>query len=120
MTDLPENVDLKFLATLMLRMDVRLDGMDTRLDGMDKRLEALDGRMDRFEGRMDHFEIRMGGFEGRMSSLEIAVTRLAEVGSKTIDAVVQLAKSVDQIKETSAIIEGRLVRIEKRFDLVRA
>ncbi|MDZ4792151.1 MAG: hypothetical protein SGJ17_13255 [Hyphomicrobiales bacterium] len=35
MTDLPENVDLKFLATIMLRMDARLDGMSKRFDLME-------------------------------------------------------------------------------------
>ncbi|MBC8050517.1 MAG: hypothetical protein H7X92_10295 [Chitinophagales bacterium] len=90
MTDLPENVDLRFLATMMQRMDVRLDSIDIRLHGLDKRMDGL--------------EVRMDGLEVRMSTLETAVTRLADISSKTIDAVVQLGKSMDQIKETSTII----------------
>lgn len=99
MSEEPENHTIRLLQEMRAEMRERFDKVDERFEEIDKRFEQIDKRFDKIDSD---------------------VAQLSETSGKTIDAVLALSKNAEELKETSAIIEGRLVRIEKRLDLVKA
>ncbi len=94
MTELPENIDLRFLATQMQRGFARVD---ERFEKIDQRFEKIDQRFEK---------------------IEQSIAELTVAAIRTEQHIMR--KDIDQIKETESIIEARLVRIERRLEFVKA
>jgi septation ring formation regulator EzrA len=96
MTELLENIDLRFLATQVQRGFARVD----------ERFQEIEGRFEKIEGRFERIEHSINELSGAVAAIR-AEQQIMRNG-------------IDQIKETESIIEARLVRIERRLDCVKA
>lgn len=106
MSEEPENHTIRLLQEMRAEMRERFDKVDERFEEIDKRFEQIDKRFDKIDSD---------------------VAQLSETSGKTIDAVLALSKDVEQVKETSSLvdarlntIDGRLARIERHTGLVKA
>jgi hypothetical protein len=111
--EIPENLDLSFIAAQLRRVldnqkdaTQRFDAMDQRFDAMDQRFSAMDRRFD--------------GVDRRLAEVEVSV------GAMRVDQT-RATKLIEEIHETQRnhggrlnVIDGRLAIIEKHTGLVKA
>jgi len=68
----------------------RFESLESKMDGMENRMDGMENRMDGMENRMDGMESKMDGME----------------------------KVVDRIENEVGEIKDRLVRVEKKQDIM--
>ncbi len=130
MTDEPDNLTLRVLREMREEMklgfrDLR-DEMDRRFDEVDRRFEAVDRRFEEVDRRFDNVHQRIDEtnhvvIESRDTLLRVveAVTAIAKVQEQHSKLLIAQKTDVEQIKETTSILEARLVRMEKHVGLVK-
>jgi len=111
--EIPENVDLRFVAAQLKRV------LDNQKDAA-QRFDATDRRFDGVAQRFDGVDRRLDGVDRRLSEMEVAMA-----ATRTDLAIVK--DTVEKVYETQQnhgarlnVIDGRLAIIEKHTGLVKA
>jgi hypothetical protein len=107
--EIPENLDLRFIAAQNMRILRELG--DMREQGTDMRSQMTDLREQMTE---------MRGHTQHIPQIRADIAEL-QIGQAALSEDLKIVKrNVEDLKETGSIVEGRLVRIEKQLGYLKA
>jgi hypothetical protein len=125
--EIPENVDLRFVAAQLKRVlgnqkdaAQRFDAMDRRFDGVDRRFDAMDRRFAGVDQRFDAMDRRFAGVDRRLSEMEVAMAATRADLAIVKDTVEKIYETQQNHGARLNAIDGRLAIIEEHTGLVKA
>ena len=93
----------------------KFEGIDQRFESIDKRFENIDKKFENIDKKFDDLENNL--------RLEIGKARdavLAHADTKSVDAVIESGKKINQHKEHDKNFKQKLISVMKNHDLASA
>ena len=111
--EIPENIDLRFIASQLRRVLDNQKDATQRLDAMDQRFNGVDNRFDAMDRRFD-------GVDRRLSEMEVALAAMRADQTRAATLLEEIYETQRNHGGRLNVIDGRLAIIEKHAGLVKA